>query len=68
MAHAGDRLELERAFSGATVHDMFNMLSVITLLPLEIIISAITGEGGLLYFISNALTHAIIGGGGESDL
>ena len=25
MAHAGERLELERAFSGATVHDMFNM-------------------------------------------
>ncbi|CAE7408646.1 Slc34a2, partial [Symbiodinium sp. CCMP2456] len=24
MAHAGERLELERAFSGATVHDMFN--------------------------------------------
>ncbi|CAL1173276.1 unnamed protein product [Cladocopium goreaui] len=68
MAHAGDRLELERAFSGATVHDMFNMLSVLTLLPLEIIISAITGEGGLLYFISKGLTDAIIGGGGESDL
>ena len=28
MAHAGDRLELERAFSGATVHDCFNMLLV----------------------------------------
>lgn len=68
MAHAGDRLELERAFSGATVHDMFNMLSVLTLLPLEIIILAITGEGGLLYFISKGLTDAIIGGGGESDL
>ena len=68
MAHAGDRIELERAFSGATVHDMFNMLSVRTLLPLEIIISAITGEGGLLYFISKGLTDAIIGGGGESDL
>ena len=25
MAHAGERIELERAFSGATVHDMFNM-------------------------------------------
>jgi hypothetical protein len=23
MAHVGERLELERAFSGATVHDMF---------------------------------------------
>jgi len=35
MAHSGDRLELERAFSGATVHDMFNMLTVVTLLPLS---------------------------------
>mmetsp|Transcript_53971 Transcript_53971/g.87958 ORF Transcript_53971/g.87958 Transcript_53971/m.87958 type:complete len:547 (+) Transcript_53971:74-1714(+) len=68
MAHAGDRLELERAFSGATVHDCFNMLSVLTLLPLEIILAAITGEGGLLYFISKGLTDAILGGGGESDL
>ena len=61
MAHAGDRIELERAFSGATVHDMFNMLSVLTLLPLEIIIAALSGEGGLLFFISKGLTNAIIG-------
>ncbi|CAJ1342250.1 unnamed protein product [Effrenium voratum] len=61
MAHVGDRLELERAFSGATVHDMFNMLSVLTLLPIEIIIAAISGEGGLLYWISKGLTDAILG-------
>ena len=67
MAHAGDRIELERAFSGATVHDMFNMLSVLTLLPLEIIIAAISGEGGLLYYISLGLTEAALGSG-ESDL
>ncbi|CAE7466078.1 SLC34A2, partial [Symbiodinium pilosum] len=48
MAHAGERIELERAFSGATVHDMFNMLSVAVLLPEEVILGAITGEGGLL--------------------
>mmetsp|Transcript_37959 Transcript_37959/g.47046 ORF Transcript_37959/g.47046 Transcript_37959/m.47046 type:complete len:538 (-) Transcript_37959:87-1700(-) len=67
MAHAGDRIELERAFSGATVHDMFNMLAVLTLLPIEIILAAITGEGGLLYWISKGLTDAALGGG-ESDL
>ncbi|CAJ1352625.1 unnamed protein product [Effrenium voratum] len=61
MAHVGDRIELERAFSGATVHDMFNMLSVLTLLPIEIIIAAISGEGGLLYWISKGLTDAILG-------
>ena len=26
MAHSGDRVELERAFSGATVHDMLSDL------------------------------------------
>ena len=61
MAHSGDRLELERAFSGATVHDMFNMLTVVTLLPLEIIIGAMSREGGLLYWISRGLTEAAFG-------
>ncbi|CAJ1402249.1 unnamed protein product [Effrenium voratum] len=61
MAHVGDRLELERAFSGATVHDMFNMLAVLTLLPIEVIIAAISGEGGLLYWISKGLTDAMLG-------
>ncbi|XP_006824138.1 sodium-dependent phosphate transport protein 2B-like [Saccoglossus kowalevskii] len=37
--HAGDRNEFRRAFAGATVHDMFNWLSVIVLLPLELITS-----------------------------
>ncbi|CAE7286548.1 SLC34A1, partial [Symbiodinium pilosum] len=64
MAHAGERLELERAFSGATVHDMFNMLSVAVLLPEEIILGAITGEGGLLFYISKGIADAAMGGGG----
>lgn len=37
MGHVGDGDELERAFAGATVHDMFNFLSVAILFPLEII-------------------------------
>ncbi|CAE7397416.1 SLC34A1, partial [Symbiodinium sp. CCMP2456] len=61
MAHAGERLELERAFSGATVHDMFNFLSVLVLLPEEIIIGAIAGDGGLLYYISKGITEAVVG-------
>ena len=67
MAHSGDRLELERAFFGATVHDMFNMLTVVTLLPLEIIIGAMSGEGGLLYWMSRGLTEAAFGES-ETDL
>mmetsp|Transcript_62796 Transcript_62796/g.140114 ORF Transcript_62796/g.140114 Transcript_62796/m.140114 type:complete len:557 (+) Transcript_62796:70-1740(+) len=64
MAHAGERLELERAFSGATVHDMFNMLTVLVMLPEEVIIGAITGEGGLLFYISKGITDAAMGGEG----
>ncbi|CAE7326616.1 Slc34a2, partial [Symbiodinium pilosum] len=57
-------MELERAFSGATVHDMFNMLSVLVLLPEEVILGAITGDGGILYYISKGITDAAMGGGG----
>jgi len=37
MGHLGDGDELERAFSAATVHDMFNFLSVGVLFPVELI-------------------------------
>jgi sodium-dependent phosphate cotransporter len=36
MGQMGDGDQLERAFSGATVHDMFNFLTVGLLLPFEI--------------------------------
>ncbi|MFH1811663.1 MAG: Na/Pi symporter [Pseudomonadota bacterium] len=36
FGHVGDRREFERAFAAATVHDFFNVLSVIVLLPLQI--------------------------------
>ncbi|XP_006873519.1 PREDICTED: sodium-dependent phosphate transport protein 2A isoform X1 [Chrysochloris asiatica] len=35
LMQAGDRTDFERAFAGATVHDCFNWLSVLVLLPLE---------------------------------
>ena len=37
MGQMGDGDQLERAFAGATVHDMFNFLTVAVLLPLEVI-------------------------------
>ncbi|XP_004624706.1 sodium-dependent phosphate transport protein 2B isoform X2 [Octodon degus] len=37
LMQAGDRNEFRRAFAGATVHDFFNWLSVLVLLPLEAI-------------------------------
>jgi sodium-dependent phosphate cotransporter len=37
IGQMGDADQLERAFAGATVHDMFNFLAVGVLLPLEIV-------------------------------
>lgn len=36
IGQSGNRKQFRRAFSGATVHDMFNWMSVIVLLPLEV--------------------------------
>ena len=36
IGQSGDRNQFRRAFGGATVHDMFNLLSVVILLPVEI--------------------------------
>ena len=35
LGHATQKDEFRRAFAAATVHDMFNWLSVICLLPVE---------------------------------
>lgn len=48
MGHLGNGDELERAFAGATVHDMFNYLSVVILLPLE-------AATGYLYHLTTAM-------------
>jgi sodium-dependent phosphate cotransporter len=48
MGHLGDGDELERAFAGATVHDMFNFLTVGVLFPLELIT-------GYLYYLTKAM-------------
>ncbi|XP_062574632.1 sodium-dependent phosphate transport protein 2B-like [Saccostrea cucullata] len=46
------RDDFRRAFAGATVHDMFNWLSVIVLLPLEI-------ATGYLYYVSGAIVESL---------
>lgn len=67
---------IHRAFAGATVHDFFNWLSVLVLLPLEVatgylyrltelIVSSFHIESGenapeLLNVITDPLTHSII--------
>jgi len=49
MGQMGNGDELERAFAGATVHDMFNFLTVIILLPVE-------AATHYLYYITKAIT------------
>ena len=36
LGQSGDRDQFRRAFGGATIYDMFNWLSVLILLPLEV--------------------------------
>lgn len=48
MGHLGNGDELERAFAGATVHDMFNFLTVAVLFPIELITN-------FLFRITNAM-------------
>ncbi|CAK6953528.1 solute carrier family 34 member 2a [Scomber scombrus] len=75
MTQAGDRSTFRRAFAGATVHDFFNWLSVLVLLPLEVatgylyvitklIIDSFQIESGeapdLLNVITDVLTESII--------
>ena len=45
LGQIADKNEFRRAFAGATVHDIFNWLSVCVLLPLEVIVGAITTNG-----------------------
>ncbi|GFN93047.1 sodium-dependent phosphate transport protein 2b [Plakobranchus ocellatus] len=52
LAQAGDREQFRRAFSGATVHDMFNWCAVLVLLPLEV-------ATGYLYHMTGAMVRSL---------
>eukprot|EP00569_Conticribra_weissflogii_P012547 CAMPEP_0171384396 /NCGR_PEP_ID=MMETSP0879-20121228/38444_1 /TAXON_ID=67004 /ORGANISM="Thalassiosira weissflogii, Strain CCMP1336" /LENGTH=866 /DNA_ID=CAMNT_0011896667 /DNA_START=2227 /DNA_END=4829 /DNA_ORIENTATION=- len=56
MGQMADGAQLERAFAGATVHDLFNLLSVAILFPLEII-------SHYLYHLTNAMLPDSVGDG-----
>ncbi|XP_062856835.1 sodium-dependent phosphate transport protein 2A [Trichomycterus rosablanca] len=58
LMQAGERNEFKRAFAGATVHDCFNWLSVLVLLPLEV-------ATGLLSFLAQATITSFQLHGGE---
>ena len=52
MGHVKQRDEFRRAFAGATVHDLFNWLSVLILLPVEVVT-------GYLYHSSRSITDVM---------
>uniref|UniRef100_A0A7S1CAR8 Sodium-dependent phosphate transport protein 2A n=1 Tax=Bicosoecida sp. CB-2014 TaxID=1486930 RepID=A0A7S1CAR8_9STRA len=64
IGHVTNKREYQRAFAAATVHDAFNLLNVLLLLPLEVAVAAINGVGGPLYWLSVVLTEAMEGSEG----
>ena len=54
LGQSGNRNEFRRAFAAATVHDMFNFLNVLVLLPLEVIT-------GYLHALSKAIVESTPG-------
>merc|ERR1711920_14855 len=67
MGFVGNRVDLQRAFAAATVHDCFNILSVVTILPLELITGVFLPGGGILFTFTRSLAEYFMGGeaGGE---
>jgi len=64
--HIGNLEEFHRGFAGANVHSAFNLLTVILLLPLELIVGAITGENGVLGMIAEALGDLFVGASADT--
>ncbi|XP_053328785.1 sodium-dependent phosphate transport protein 2C [Spea bombifrons] len=63
LAQSGDRNEFRRAFGGSAVHGMFNWMTVLVLLPIEI-------GTGYLYHVSKAIINSfnIYAGGDAPDI
>ncbi|CAK8684326.1 unnamed protein product [Clavelina lepadiformis] len=63
LSQSMDKEQFRKAFAGATVHDIFNYLSVAVLLPLEVV-------SGYLYALTKAIIDSfhIQGGGEEVDI
>ncbi|MDB9525043.1 Na/Pi symporter [Oscillatoria sp. CS-180] len=59
LGHVRDNDEFKKAFAAATVHDFFNLLSVIIFLPVEILFHPLERMG-------LALANALVGGGSMS--
>lgn len=48
LGHVADKKEFQRAFSAATIHDFFNVISVLVFLPLEIAFNLLERVSGWL--------------------
>ncbi len=59
LGHIGDKSEFQRAFAAATIHDFFNLLSVVIFLPFEILFHP-------LEKIALFLAQNLVGGGSMS--
>ena len=59
LGHVTDKEEFRKAFSAATIHDFFNLLSVVIFLPLEILFHPLERMG---LFLANIF----VGGGSAS--
>ncbi len=57
LGHVSRRVEFQRAFAGATLHDFFNWMAVLILLPLELLT-------GFLARTSSFLAEVLEGAGG----
>jgi len=53
MGQMGSGDQLERAFAGATVHDLFNLLSVAVLFPIEL-------ATGFLFYLTKAMLPDVV--------
>lgn len=62
MAHLGDRKTFARVLGCTNVHDIFNMLTVLLLFPMEMITQRMFGQG-VLEQAAVALTNLFSGGG-----
>ena len=60
ISQSDDKDTFRRAFAGATVHDMFNWMSVLILLPLEL-------ASGYLERTTGAIVDTIDTGGADTD-
>ncbi len=63
LGHVTRKIEFQRAMACATVHDMFNILAVAVMLPVELATRAWTGTG-ILETMAGSMAQALEGAGG----